>query len=68
MNKYLKLHICFKQVLRHTGTIWKWKLKEKLSGFFLFSLRIGKVEVASLLMHGSCHMDTQTSLSKAGED
>lgn len=42
MNKYLKLHICFQQVLRHTGAVWKWNLKEELSGFFLFSLRIGK--------------------------
>lgn len=27
-----------------------------------------EAEVASLLMHGSCHTDTQTSLSKADED
>lgn len=42
--------------------------KKKAFGLLLFFSENREVGVASLLMHGSCHTDTHTSLSKADED
>lgn len=42
--------------------------KRKAFRFLLIFSENREVEVASLLMHGSCHTDTQTSISKADED